>query len=43
MQGARLLTGSEDLNPCGLVFLRLTQGRDNLAKYVRRVGKKLEG
>ena len=42
-QGARLLAGSEDLNPCGLAFLRLTQGRDNLAKYVRRVAKKFEG
>ncbi len=42
-QGARLRVGSEDLNPCGLAYFRLTQGHDNLAEYVRRVAKKLGG
>jgi hypothetical protein len=40
-EGARLRVGSEDLNPCGLAFFRLTQGKDNLADYARRVAKKL--
>ena len=42
-QGARLRVGSEDLNPCGLVYVRITQGRDNLFEYFQRVAKKLEG
>lgn len=40
-QGARLRVGDEDLNPCGLAFFRLTEGRDNLADYARRVARKL--
>jgi hypothetical protein len=40
-QGARLRVGREDLNPCGLAFFRLTEGRDNLADYLRKVAKKL--
>ena len=42
-RGARLQVGSEDLNPCGLAYFRLNDGKDNLAKYVRRVAKKLGG
>jgi len=42
-QGARLRVGGEDLNTCGLVYFRITQGRDNLSEYYQRVAKKLEG
>ena len=42
-QGARLQVGSEDLNPCGLAYFRITQGHDNLRDYFERVAKKLEG
>jgi len=42
-QGARLRVRSEDLNPCGLAYFRITQGHDNLREYFQRVAKKLEG
>lgn len=42
-QGARLRVGSEDLNPCGLAYFRVTRCHDNLREYFERVAKKLEG
>ena len=42
-QGARFRVGSEDLNPCGLAYFRITQGRDNLRDYFEKVTSKLAG
>ncbi len=40
-QGARLRVRDQDLNPCGLAYFRITEGRDDLWQYFQRVSAKL--